>query len=162
MLAPHSSRSRAGFFWKLLVFLTSLCVFALGLNYGSEFWTEWTATAELVESEGDLFANCQNSTFFHMLRQHTDICTKVESNRRLGSFVLALRRVTARADLERLVLCVFGWIEGASWKLVVFAAVVVLAVALLLLLLFAFVFVRQRDPVHWYPQLPRVQHVHDS
>ena len=120
------------------------------IHYVCEFYSEYSRTAALVESERPLFLNCKNASFFHMLGQHTDLCVRVEGNHRIGPFMLALRKVAERANLAGVALSVLEAMEASGWRVFLFCAgPLVLIGALACLLVGPSSFLRQQAPVHW-------------
>jgi hypothetical protein len=47
-----------------------------------------------LDNERWLRDNCRDPTFYSNMRAHTDVCSEVETNARIGAFWTALREVT--------------------------------------------------------------------
>ena len=157
-IPPCQMPRRVGLFTTLLTVVTMGFGGMLCLDCLCEFYTEYTRAASLVESESPLFVNCQNSTFFHMLGQHTDLCVKVQSNHRIGPFMMALQKVAARANAQDLALALLHLVEARLYVVVALSA----SAALLAYALF-YCFGRP-EPALWRnpPYYPMLTHVHSA
>ena len=78
--------------------LVTLCVMAIagiaGLDKLCLFHQTYQAMALRLESERWLLEQCSDPHFFSRMHTHSDLCFQVESNARVGAFMLALRELT--------------------------------------------------------------------
>lgn len=113
---------RGGVLATLLTILTFGFVGMLFADTVCELYAEYQRAYALIESQADLLANCRSAQFHLMLGEDAGICAKAERNYQIGAFMLALKRVSSRANLEGLVLALLDHAESLSWKMIILLA----------------------------------------
>jgi hypothetical protein len=86
----------------------------------------WNFRAKL-ESEAWLLESCKDPVFFSNLGQHSKLCFAVESNHRIGAFMLALDQVAHSLRVEDAIARLLGGTQAIGWPLVAALALCVLA-----------------------------------
>ena len=94
----------------------------LSLDRLCQFHSEFLDASNTIEGERWLRVRCQDPIFFANLRTHTNLCFTVESNARVGAFMLALNRVTGVTQLETAASDIYLAVRAMSWPLLATAA----------------------------------------
>ena len=76
---------------SMLLSAVSAAVF---FDYLGAFYTAYKRAGVRLDNERWLLENCKDHIFFTKMQAHTTVCTKVETNARIGAFWAALREVT--------------------------------------------------------------------
>lgn len=75
----------------------------LGASVFAEFigtlYTAWQRANMQLEDEKWLRDNCRDPVFYTNLKSYTSVCTKVETNARVGAFWMALHNVTENMNI---------------------------------------------------------------
>eukprot|EP00960_Hanusia_phi_P005492 159808-Hanusia_phi.AAC.4 len=104
------------------------------------FYSEYQAASEVAQREDDewLRVKCKDPEFFHKIKQHTDLCLKVEANAMRSCALVALNRVFTSTYLCGYNSCAdyasaaLLWFMGLSIPALVLTGLVVLFVPTLL------------------------------
>lgn len=120
------------------LFMASLWVFMFVLSRLFMFYSEYQNEVSKIADDEWLRVKCKDPDFFHNMKQHTDLCLKVEQNARKSTMLVALNTVISSTYLCGYRSCGDYITEGVQWVLgfglpvlVLMAAVVVLFPTLL-------------------------------
>lgn len=86
---------------------------AFGLDYLGAFYAAYKRACMRLEDEKWLLEKCREPVFYSKMRAHTQVCSEVETNARIGAVWAALREVTDGARITwqpYLVGCAFATI----------------------------------------------------
>jgi hypothetical protein len=107
--------------------LILIVLIVVGFDKLGVFYAAYQRAAARIERDEMLRINCRDPKFFTDMGSHGEVCKKVEENARIGAFWHGIDAVVASASL-----CRGGcgdFLRGASWQLMVLAAICVAAVA---------------------------------
>lgn len=114
-----------------MVPLVTLCGIVVagiaGLDKLCQFHELYQSMSAKLESEHWLLEQCSDPHFFSKMHQHSDLCFQVETNARVGAFMLALRELTQSFMLQRL----FSSVVSMHQALISWPALAGLCIALL-------------------------------
>lgn len=79
------------------------------------FHQTYMAISAKLESERWLVKQCLDPQFFSNMHQHSDLCFQVETNARVGAFMLSLRQLTQSCLPAELLLSTLSVSRLASW-----------------------------------------------
>lgn len=114
----------------MVLFWVSMFIFSRIFMLYSEYQAE---VARLSDDEW-LRVKCKDPEFFHNIRQHTDLCLKVEQNARKSCFLVALNTVVSSTYLCGYRSCAEYITEAVLWVMGFgLPAILILAAALLFL-----------------------------
>ena len=79
-----------------VIAITLMSAFFVGffLDALSAIYTAYNRACMRLDNESWLRTNCKDPVFFSNMRAHTNICSDVEANARVGAFWAALREVS--------------------------------------------------------------------
>lgn len=84
----------------VLTMLVAVCASVALIDAVCVFHETYFKYSEKIESERWLLTQCKDPEFFANLRQHSELCFHVESNHRVGAFMLALKEAISSLNLE--------------------------------------------------------------
>ena len=85
----------------VVIILVTVCASVALIDAVCSFHETYFKYSEKIESERWLLAQCKDPEFFANLRQHSELCFLVESNHRVGAFMLALKEAISSLNLEQ-------------------------------------------------------------
>ena len=85
---------------QFLYGLTSIVGASFLVEFVGTLHTSWQKANMQLEDEKWLRDNCRDPVFYTNLKSYTSVCTKVETNARVGAFWMALHDVTDNVNIN--------------------------------------------------------------
>ena len=123
----RASAMARSFFTPVLVLLTIAFAAVVSMDRLCHMHSEYMKQVSKLEQDGKMLMICRNETHKSVLSTYTTVCLELESNARIGAFMLALNTVTGGEHFKGAANELLHSLRALSWPLLLSTALVFIA-----------------------------------